>query len=352
MIEGIIKGQELRIVTPTIASDTINYLTGRFRFSPDWSGVDKWVHFEQGSNNYVVKLTNDEITADAGVNLTYGKWSVYLHGNRFEGGEVTERITTEVKEICVKRSGVEGGDPFPEADPSEIERINAELEAVKAGKMEYYILTFDGTVLKHNGETQTFAQIREKCLDTKNFVYAQYANRLYIPAYVSASNIFFEATYIQSDVPKMNRIGISASNTITVIDMELPTVQQLNAVSAAAVKTVNHTAPDADGNVNVQGGGGGGIEDVKINNTSVVADGVASFSVSTGLGMTGTAIHVTNASDAQITARTSFRPITGANFDFAVKAAMTDGLGSDWTEEQQRAAQQRLGILSVEEVLF
>lgn len=103
MIEGIIKGQELRIITPTIVSDTINYLTARFRFSDDWNGAEKWAHFEQGSSNFEVKLENDEITADKGLNLTHGKWAVYVHGNRFAGGQVTERITTEVKEICVKK---------------------------------------------------------------------------------------------------------------------------------------------------------------------------------------------------------------------------------------------------------
>lgn len=98
--------------------------------------------------------------------------------------------------------------------------------------MEYYILTFDGTAFRHDGAALTFAQIREKCLDTKNFVYAQYENRLYIPAYVSGSNIFFDSAFIQSDVCKMNRISISSSNTVTRVDKVLATNEVYTQIAA------------------------------------------------------------------------------------------------------------------------
>lgn len=40
-----------------------------------------------------------------------------------------------------------------------------------------------------------------------------------------------------------------------------------------------------------------------------------------------------------------------SNFDTAVKTAMTDGAGAAWTEAEQAAARQRLGAVSLDEVL-
>lgn len=44
--------------------------------------------------------------------------------------------------------------------------------------------------------------------------------------------------------------------------------------------------------------------------------------------------------------------ITTTTYDFAVKCAMCDGKGAAWTAAEQAAAQERIGILSSEEVLF
>ena len=51
------------------------------------------------------------------------------------------------------------------------------------------------------------------------------------------------------------------------------------------------------------------------------------------------------ASEADITARqTSYRPLVPARMDYAVKAAMCDGKGAAWTADEQKAAQERMGI--------
>lgn len=55
---------------------------------------------------------------------------------------------------------------------------------------------------------------------------------------------------------------------------------------------------------------------------------------------------------ANIASRLDNRAVTLNKLDDCVKAAMADGKGATWTAEEQAAAQQRLGILSVEEVLF
>lgn len=132
MITGTVKGQALRISSPTIAADTISYLTARVVFTSDWDGAVKFAHFSCGENNYSVPLTDDEIREGDKLNLGAGTWKVWLHGERYEGGELTQRITTEEALLVVRATGSFEGGPFPTA-PSEIERLHAEFDKVKRG---------------------------------------------------------------------------------------------------------------------------------------------------------------------------------------------------------------------------
>lgn len=132
MITGTVKGQSLRISSPTIAADTISYLTARFVFTSDWDGAVKFAHFSCGENNYSVPLTDDEIREEDKLNLGAGTWKVWLHGERYEGGELTQRITTEEALLVVRATGSFEGEPFP-TTPSEIERLHAEFDKVKRG---------------------------------------------------------------------------------------------------------------------------------------------------------------------------------------------------------------------------
>lgn len=132
MITGTVKGQALRISSPTIAADTISYLTARFVFTSDWDGAVKFAHFSCGENNYSVPLTDDEIREGDKLNLGAGTWKVWLHGERYEGGKLKQRITTEEALLVVRATGSFEGEPFPTA-PSEIERLHAEFDKVKRG---------------------------------------------------------------------------------------------------------------------------------------------------------------------------------------------------------------------------
>ena len=115
-----------------------------------------------------------------------------------------------------------------------------------------------------------------------------------------------------------------------------------------------------------------GVSDVQANGVSVVQDGVANIPKANigvmGVIKTGenhgvyttsdgilTTVRSSNASidnRGSQTASTIHNVIVPLNLDYAVKAAMCDGKGEEWTPEEQAAAQQRIGILSVEEVLF
>lgn len=110
------------------------------------------------------------------------------------------------------------------------------------------------------------------------------------------------------------------------------------------------------------GGGGGSSDlDVQINGTSIVADGVANIPLggNSELGVfavkqsQGTwyqdfsgyrAIQVMQASEESINNRIAYRAISPNRLDYAVKAAMCDGKGAEWTGKEKQSARDRLGI--------
>lgn len=134
MIAGFVRGQTLRLSVPRIAADTIDYLTAKFLFqSSDWDGLEKWAHFAKSGAAYDIRLTDDEITADSHLNLSAGKWTVYLHGNRYADGKVVQRVTTETQTLEVFPTGILDGEPFPTVPPSAGEQIIASAAAAEAG---------------------------------------------------------------------------------------------------------------------------------------------------------------------------------------------------------------------------
>ena len=104
------------------------------------------------------------------------------------------------------------------------------------------------------------------------------------------------------------------------------------------------------------------VKDVQVAGNSVLADGIANVPIASeekeGVikapladGTSGIQFDNDNrpcvyaASEADITARqTSYRPLVPAHMDYAVKAAMCDGKGAAWTADEQKAAQERMGI--------
>ena len=106
MLDFYVSGQSLKVYTPVLAADSLNYLTARVSFSADWTGCSKWLHFRQGegldATVYDLALDeNDEITADAALNLTVGAWEVYVTGTLGAA-----RLTTNTLMLTVQASGL------------------------------------------------------------------------------------------------------------------------------------------------------------------------------------------------------------------------------------------------------
>ena len=100
------------------------------------------------------------------------------------------------------------------------------------------------------------------------------------------------------------------------------------------------------------------VNDVQVDNSSIVLDGVANIpkATATNLGVVGTnpawgiKVHsngnllINEPKPVDIANRVTFLPLTPKGMDYAVKVAMCDGKGAAWTNEEKIAARERLGI--------
>lgn len=149
MIEFYVSGQSLRVYTPVIAADTLNYLTAKVWFLGDeWDGYTRWLHFRRGegvgTEVYDLILDgSDSITEDKGLNLTVGEWTVTLSGNK-EG----TRLTTAPVILTVKESGLVDA-PLHALPLSVAEQISNNASAALAAAREVKALAeagaFDGS---------------------------------------------------------------------------------------------------------------------------------------------------------------------------------------------------------------
>ena len=126
MIIGFIKGQQFSISQPTVVANANNYLEMKFIFqTSDWSGLSIWAHFTQDDKTvFEINVKNNMISKSDRLNLSEGKWKVYLHGNDPDG---TMRITTEVKGLTVEKAGFICT-PLPEIPLSAAEQIDQKAQ--------------------------------------------------------------------------------------------------------------------------------------------------------------------------------------------------------------------------------
>lgn len=113
------------------------------------------------------------------------------------------------------------------------------------------------------------------------------------------------------------------------------------------------------------GGSGGAVDDVRIDGKSIVGEnGVANIptlnGMSAGLCRTGAdkgvlshngQLYLSEASNSQIAERNKNKAILPSNIDYAVKAAMCDGKGAEWTADEQAMARARMGFGNYELIL-
>lgn len=173
MIKFLVVGQQLRIVTPVVVSDTINYLEAEAEFKGEaWEeiGLSKWVHFQNGDDIYSVPLFNDKIIPEQGLNLTAGTWEVFLTGTVLEDDTETVRVTTTSELLQVRTA--QSVNPFPALTPefSEIVATLAHqaLEIANTVKLASEAGDFDGaTFIPHltpSGDEVTLSWTNDRSL--------------------------------------------------------------------------------------------------------------------------------------------------------------------------------------------
>ena len=103
MMEFYVSGQSLKLYSPAVAADSLNYLTAKVNFTDgDWAGASKWLHFRSGELVYDIELDeNDSVSADKHLNLSIGLWEIYLTGTLGE-----TRLTTLPVMLRVYASGL------------------------------------------------------------------------------------------------------------------------------------------------------------------------------------------------------------------------------------------------------
>lgn len=121
MLTGIIRGQRLMLRTPIVVADSINYLTAKFTFDPDWAGRAITAYFVCGNKAITAELTDGEITAAQGVNLTAGRWELKLSGIKGDS-----RVTAGPVQFDVLPFGATEGE-LPDISLTQYEQLLAKI---------------------------------------------------------------------------------------------------------------------------------------------------------------------------------------------------------------------------------
>lgn len=369
-----IDGQNMiKYQIPLTASDTIKYLTATFEFSDEWNGLDKWVHFKQGEVIYDINLTNDKILQSDNLNLTSGTWSIYIHGNKYSGDTVIQRITTIPTTIEVVATNTLNGEPFPETPASVIEQVNAKIDDVKskvtiAQQAASSALESAEEAEESASAAETSAQNAETSASQATTV-AQEAKTTAELKYQKPSTGIPKSdlsSEVQTSLEKANSAYQKPSTGIPSTDMSSSVQTSLGLADTALQEHQSLSAYRTSAEQDVIDSEK--VSDIKINGTSIVTDGMGNVPMASyaeygvikgdGTGAYGINInsqgipYINEASSANIDARSSSRrPIIPSNLDYAVKSAMCDGRGADWTVSECTNAKKRIGMIGEFEVI-
>ena len=129
MIQFLITGQQLNIVTPIVVADSHNYQTATGTFKGDeWENCTKWAHFILDDTTYDIPFHSDTITADQSLDLTAGTWKVYITGHIYDEEEETVVVRITTSTALLKVEAAETDSPFPPVTPSFSEVLSGEVE--------------------------------------------------------------------------------------------------------------------------------------------------------------------------------------------------------------------------------
>ena len=144
-IELRVRGQRLLMVRGYVVAGTVRYLTIKAALSEDWQGREVWAYLEYGDKKYKTQLdANGESKPHAALNLSAGKWSIYLMGYGKDGDGNETCITSDRVPLNVYPTGGAGGEQLP-ADEEGAGSLNAiEIYICDFTSAEDCIITIGG----------------------------------------------------------------------------------------------------------------------------------------------------------------------------------------------------------------
>ena len=197
------------------------------------------------------------------------------------------------------------------------------------------------------------------------------------------------AEYNRNAETKLNEYNTNANNRVAEFDSHTEQIQaDVNELKSEVANKIDAPENPTVGkilkikSVNEDGtfvcewayGESGAVDDVQINGTSIVAYGVANIPI-VSIGTSGVISNFDNnfgvgegeasignssykgvpviipSNNTNISNRTQGRqPIVPTNLDYAVKAAMCDGKGAAWTDDEKTAGRARMSAVSADEV--
>lgn len=138
--------QRLTVSIPFPVADALDYFSVIGNFTDDWKDCpSKWLHIKQGDAEYAVAFkTDNTIGAEQHVNFNEGVYELWIHGSNLEN----KRITTNIVQITVEKTGGFGGQVLPEITISVAEQIDLKateaLNIAKAVETQAASGAFDG----------------------------------------------------------------------------------------------------------------------------------------------------------------------------------------------------------------
>lgn len=158
-----------------------------------------------------------------------------------------------------------------------------------------------------------------------------------------------------------NDLELEVEGTVEITDGEPTKESTVLTVNPNAEVANLYTAEEIDAKLQNLPSGGSDL-DVQINGKSIVENGVVNIPLASkdvfgvakiypsgdknapGVGISGNNIlTIVQATNANIDGRVSQKTIASGNIDYAVKCAMTDGKGAEWTDAERLSALLRLG---------
>ena len=209
-------------------------------------------------------------------------------------------------------------------------------------------------LLQENQPIRTYAVIKDSlgCEQTVDFGRLEITERErpadYVYTEVEIKN--YDALEARIKALEENGGGSGGSVDLTEIEADIEELQSEVGKLSEDIEELKQNAPSGEGGASL---------DVQINGTSIVADGVANIPIASntqlgvgktlshayGIGVSDDIFRTVCATESDISAKGSaYKPIVPKHLDYAVKTAMCDGKGAEWTSEEKASARDRMGI--------